>query len=407
MKVIVYEHISSGGCAGQHISPNILSEGFGMLRSVVKDFKSAGHETTVLLDARLSKLNPPLSVDCMVPILYPKEAEKFLINIAKINDAVYIIAPETEKTLQSLTYLVEEAGKNSLNCKSEAIGMVTDKMGLDHKLKKNRFSTPKTLFLNITDSLSHVKHSIKQELNYPVIFKPVEGVGCSGLSIVKEAAQVEKAINKIKFVSKSTGFLVQEFINGISASVSLISNGKKATALSLNKQNINLSGPDGFSSYKGGIAPFSYWLKQDVFNIAEKVIEEFSGLTGYVGVDFVLTEHKAFIVDVNPRLTTSYVGLHKVARFNVAEALVNAVLRGKLPSKPESRSVACFSKIRTPLPSVATFQKIVQVDSVVSPPFLLNDTAESCALVIGDGENLDEAKLRLEEAKKHLLDIFT
>ena len=36
---------------------------------------------------------------------------------------------------------------------------------------------------------------------------------------------------------------------------------------------------------------------------------------------------RAFVVDVNPRLTTSYVGLRRVANFNVAEAMVNAVLK--------------------------------------------------------------------------------
>ena len=49
------------------------------------------------------------------------------------------------------------------------------------------------------------------------------------------------------------------------------------------------------------------------------------GLRGYIGIDFVLTEGKPFVVDVNPRLTTSFVGLRGVAGFNVAEAIVNAV----------------------------------------------------------------------------------
>ena len=95
MKILVYEHVSGGGYAGQDISPSVLSEGFGMLRCLVEDFKAAGHEVTVLLDARLSKLNPPIDADCIVPIFYPHEPEKFLISIAKINDAIYVIAPET------------------------------------------------------------------------------------------------------------------------------------------------------------------------------------------------------------------------------------------------------------------------------------------------------------------------
>ena len=359
------------------------------------------------MDARLSKLNPPLEANYTVPIFYAKENEKFLKTISKINDAIYVIAPETGQTLQSIVEIVEETGKVSLNCTAKAIGKVADKAALNEHLEKNGFPTPKAIPLNITDSLTHVKQTINRELNYPVVFKPADGVGCSGLSIVKENTQIEKAISKIKSESKNTRFIAQEFINGISASVSLLSTGKKAKALSLNKQNINFSGPDGNSSYEGGIVPFNYWLKQDVFNVAEKVVEAFSGLRGYVGVDFVLTEHKAFVVDVNPRLTTSYVGLRRVASFNVAETLVDAVLKGKLPSKPENRGVVCFSKIEAPSPTPQIFQKAAKLGTVISPPFPLNSNAKSCALIIGEGENLDEAKLRLEEAKKHLLNIFT
>jgi predicted ATP-grasp superfamily ATP-dependent carboligase len=196
-------------------------------------------------------------------------------------------------------------------------------------------------------------------------------------------------------------------ISGESASVSLLSTGKKAMALSLNKQNVTLAGPEGQSSYDGGIVPLHYWLKQDVFSVAEKVAEAFSGLGGYVGVDFVLTEHKAFVVDVNPRLTTSYVGLRRIAGFNVAEALVDAVVKGKLPPKHENRGYVCFSKIQTPTPTIDAFQKVAKSAEVVSPPFPLADNAKSCALVIGEDSSLDVARQRLEEAKKHLLNIFT
>ena len=157
MKLLVYEHVSGGGYAGQPISPSVLSEGFGMLRSIVSDFKSAGHEVTVLLDARLSKLNPPIDADCTVPVFYPQEAEKFLVNAAKINDAVYVIAPETGQTLQSLVEFVEQTGKVSLNCESSAIQKVADKTVLYETLKKNGLPTPKTMVLNVDDGLAEVK----------------------------------------------------------------------------------------------------------------------------------------------------------------------------------------------------------------------------------------------------------
>jgi predicted ATP-grasp superfamily ATP-dependent carboligase len=407
LKVIVYEHVSGGGYAGQPIPMDVLCEGFAMLRSVVADFKAAGHEVTVLLDTRISKLNPPIDADCTLPILYSHEPKNFLNSISKINDAIYVIAPETGQTLQSLVELAEKTGKTSLNCESQAIGKVADKAVLYEKLQKNGFPTPKTLTLNFTDSIVRVKQAIKHELTYPVVFKPVDGVGCSGLSIVKEEAQIQKAIAKIKAESKSTRFIAQEFVSGESASVSLLSTGKKALAISLNRQNVTLAEPNMDSSYNGCCVPFSHPLKQEALALAEKVVESFSGLRGYVGVDLVLAGQKAFVVDVNPRLTTSYVGLRKVASFNVAKALVDAILKGDLPTKPENHPFACFSKIKTSKPTIDTFQKAAKFDTVVSPPFPLEHNTKSCALVMGEGNCLDDARMHLEEAKKNLLTIIS
>jgi predicted ATP-grasp superfamily ATP-dependent carboligase len=50
-------------------------------------------------------------------------------------------------------------------------------------------------------------------------------------------------------------------------------------------------------------------------------------LWGYVGVDFVLTERGAVVLDVNPRLTAAYAGLHASIGRNPA-GLVIELLKG-------------------------------------------------------------------------------
>jgi len=309
--------------------------------------------------------------------------------------------------LQSLVILVEQTGKVSLNCESSAIQKVADKAVLCEILNKNSLPTPKTLVLNVADGLAIVKRAIKSKLSYPVVFKPMDGVSCGGLSAVKEDAQVEKAIAKIKAESAGKRFIIQEFVEGEAASVSLLSARGKALAISLNKQNVKIALPETVSSYEGGTVPFDHPLKQEAFAMAQKVVESYPGLRGYVGVDLVLAQDKPFVVDVNPRLTTSYVGLSRVADFNVAQALVNAVLKSELPAKHESHGFACFSKIETPKPTISAFQKAAQISEVVSPPFPLNDNTKACSLIAGHGDSLENAWLRLEEAKKRTLNIIS
>ena len=185
---------------------------------------------------------------------------------------------------------VEEKGKLSLNCEANAIQRVADKAILYPTLENKGLLTPKTLFFDVGTDLRVVKRAIKNKLSYPVVLKPSDGVSCSGLSIVKEEPQIHKAITKIKSKSIAKSFIAQEFIDGEAVSVSLLCTGGKPRAISLNKQNIHLATPDSTSNYEGGAVPFNHPLKHAAFRAAENVVQSFSGLRGYVGVDLVLAE---------------------------------------------------------------------------------------------------------------------
>ena len=183
--------------------------------------------------------------------------------------------------------------KISLNCESSAISKVADKTILYEVLKKNGLPTPKTLVLSVNDEFSQKSTRLsKPSYAYPLIFKPVDGVSCGGLSLVKEEAQVKQAIEKIKAESTEEHFIVQEFIEGEAASVSLLCAKGKAVAISLNHQTVKLGGPEEASSYEGGSVPFDHPLKQEGICIAEKAVGCFAGLRGYVGVDLVLAKDK-------------------------------------------------------------------------------------------------------------------
>jgi tyramine---L-glutamate ligase len=404
LKVVVYEHLSGGGYSGKSIPLDTLSEGFGMLRCIASDFKAANHQVTVLLDARISKLNPLIPADYTLPILSSEEPAKFLVNAAKINDAVYIIAPETGQTLQTLVYAVEQTGKVSLNCKSIAIQKVADKASLYEILKKKALPTPNTISLNVSEGLPEIRREIKSKSSYPVVFKPADGVSCSGLSVVKNDTQLEKAVARIK-TEASSAFVVQEFVEGEATSVSVLAANGKALALSLNKQNVFVATPQKKSSYLGGVVPFNHPLQLEAFRLAEETVSSVPGLRGYVGVDLILTKNKPLVVDVNPRLTSSYIGLCKTAQVNVAQALVEAVLNCELPTKNENHGFTCFSKIFSTKPKLCAFQKTVQLPEVVSPPFPLAN--KTCAMVAGVGSSIELAESRLEEAKKRLINIIS
>jgi predicted ATP-grasp superfamily ATP-dependent carboligase len=374
-----------------------------MLRTLISDFKAAGHYVTATLDSRLAKLNPPLDADCIVPVFSSRETQAAIRKVSALADAAYVIAPETDQMLQSLVESVEQTGAASLNCPASAIGKVVDKAFLHESLTKLGLPAPETVTFSVAGGVEEIKRAIHGRLRFPLIFKPSNDVSCCGLSVVTLENQVAGAVGKIKRESSSKRFLVQELIKGAAASVSLISTGNDALSISLNRQDVTIGAPDKISSYNGGLVPFDHPLRHSAFAVAEKIVKSFRDLKGYVGVDLVLTEEEAVAIEVNPRLTTSYVGLRRVVNFNVAEAIVNAVLKRTLPTDIQTCGYAFFSKVETPPPKIDALQKTYEISEVVSPPFPVSSSGAACSLISSHGATVKAATAGFREAKKRVL----
>jgi len=406
LKLLVYEHVSGGGYAEKPIPISILSEGFSMLRTLVADFKAAGHSVSTVLNSRLAELNPPVGADYTVPVSSFRVAEQTIQKLSESVDAAYLIAPESNQMLQSLVANIEQADVPSLNCRASAIASVSDKAAMLQRVKEKGLPTPATVIVSAFDDVTRIKQSICGSLGFPLVVKPVDGVGCAGLSVVNSEQQVAGAVAKILSESASKYFMAQKLVRGIAVSVSLLATDSEALPLSLNKQDVSLMPPEANSTYTGGQVPFDSLLKSEAFAAAEAVVKSFHGLKGYVGVDLVLTEKEAVVIEVNPRLTTSYVGLRKTAGFNLAQAIINAVVEHELPANNQSLGYAVFSKVSTPKPTAVALQKTYRLNEVVSPPFPVADDDAACAVVLSHGATLKEATAGFHEAKKRLRNII-
>jgi predicted ATP-grasp superfamily ATP-dependent carboligase len=403
LKILIYEHACGGGFAEGAVSPGILAEGFGMLRSCVANLKAAGHEVSVILSEELSRLNLPLDADNIIPIFSFNEAQQAILKACKNIDAAYVIAPETGGTLYELVKFIEQKGVPLLNSHSNAIQAVSSKINLYRTLKAKGLKTPKTSQVNVTQ---WAKDAIMSKFDFPVIIKPIDGVGCGGLSIVKEVSQIECAIEKIEVEFASDTFIIQEYLRGEAVSVSMLCTGTQILPVSLNKQNVTLSTPDKNSGYTGGAMPFEHTMKQEAFKTAEATVNCFPGLKGYVGIDLILTATGPVVVDVNPRLTTSFIGLSRIANFNFADAIVNAALKDNIPNNVTFSGNACFSKMETPKIDIDLLDILYSIPEIVSPPFPVQDSKRGCALISAEGNTLETAYRLLEESKKYLLDIM-
>ena len=105
-KIFIFEYVSGGGFNKVNIPISLFSEGFGMLRSVIMDFKSLGMEICTLLDYRISYLSKILQTDSLSVINEKDSCLKNFNDLVKVCKYVFIIAPESADILYKLSKIV-------------------------------------------------------------------------------------------------------------------------------------------------------------------------------------------------------------------------------------------------------------------------------------------------------------
>lgn len=332
MRILVHEFASGGGLAGRPVRASLAREGAAMLSALVADLAAIGrHRIVTTVDLRYFLQAPP-GVEV---VTLPPGSAVLLDGLIASADAVWLVAPETGGCLESLAAKVERKRRKLLGPGAAAIRRASDKAGLPLRLARVGVPHPETRVLRKgTDWVR-----VAQELGYPVVLKPARGAGCEGVCLARDKRELGQAVELARRANGSGPWLVQRYVPGLAASVSLLSDGRRAVALTVNSQAVRASRP---FAYRGGVTPFEHPLAGRAVEAALRTCQALPGLRGYVGVDVVLTGSEAVVIEVNPRLTTAYLGVRSALEGNLA-ALVLQACDGTLPAPPPVRRAVRYT----------------------------------------------------------------
>jgi predicted ATP-grasp superfamily ATP-dependent carboligase len=189
-------------------------------------------------------------------------------------------------------------------------------------------------------------------IEYPVIIKPASGGGgifnrvASNkqelLSILEDSFMPDQHRpdqNRVGPEFAEETVIIQDFLEGIPSSVSLLSTKNEALSVAVNEQLIGISWLSRLPfAYCGNITPFRNEQADEMETLAEELVLDFK-LRGSNGVDFLVTETGPMVLEINPRFQGSLDTVEKAMNINLFEAHARC-FRGELPSKPEAY---CFA----------------------------------------------------------------
>ena len=421
-RVFIFEFASGGGFNKVNIPISLFCEGYGMLRSIIMDFKSLNFEIRTMLDYRIFHLAQFLPVDeVSITLNMDNFLKKFKTYVRECK-YVFIIAPESSNILYKLTEIAKKANRILLSTNLKGISLGMSKLNTYYFFKENKATTPKTYLIPKRKKLLDNEFILQifNRLKKPVVIKPEDGVGAESIYYFESQSQLKRFFlnfqHKVEYGRK---YIIQEFIEGKDLSLSLIgrpyprdSQLKEPFLLSINSQNIDIKNPNFQSEYYGGTTPTENYM--DVKNNLNAILEKinFSDVTGYFGIDFIRSsDAKLYFIEINPRLTTSYIGLRNVINHNPAKLIFNSKLNCINDYEIKYLNHSTFLRIEMDynekiqneeISEVLTQKFMRKIPEFVTPPISLNKSNHFTCFIATKSKNLSESKKRIHEIKNIL-----
>jgi predicted ATP-grasp superfamily ATP-dependent carboligase len=308
-RLFVYEAVSAGAF-GNNPPISLDREGQAMLGAVARDFHAVpGVQVLTVLRPGLAP-SAFEGVECRV--WSGASEETAFAQLLGESDAALVIAPELGGLLARRSAAVEDAGRRSLGCAAHAVCLAADKLALYQRWRDACVPTPTTYDATCAKELA---------LRGPVVLKPRRGAGSLATRRIDNPALAEAVLRELALEAPSEEFLLQPWHDGLAASVSFLCGPAGDTALLPGEQ---LLSDDGRCTYLGTRLPLDEPWRQRAVALGRRALSVFAGRNGYVGIDLVLgpaTDGSTDVaIEINPRLTTSYLELRRKCAGNLAQA---------------------------------------------------------------------------------------
>jgi predicted ATP-grasp superfamily ATP-dependent carboligase len=222
------------------------------------------------------------------------------------------------------------------------VELTTDKLALAEHLQRHAIPTPSCLLLEpapgeppgssrrpVTPQTAGINPAARlaaginptARRDFPAVWKPRDGAGSQATFLVRNELELAQCRQQARAEGWDGEAILQPFISGRAVSCAVLCGPREHIALPPAEQFLST---DGRFRYLGGSIPLPAPLAERAQQLALRAVRTVPGMRGYVGVDLVLGDaedgSKDVVIEINPRLTTSYIGLSVLAAGNLMTA---------------------------------------------------------------------------------------
>ena len=288
------------------------------------------------------------------------------------------------QTAIKLAQEIEGAGYKILGTTAEAINAAEDRGEFEALLNKLDFDRPAGRAITSIEEAVEVA----QKLTYPVLIRPSYVLGGQGMEIANDDQEIRTYMSLLKVDLQKYPVLIDKYVEGKELEVDAICDGEEVLIPGI-MEHLERSGVHSGDSIS--LYPAQSLFDSDIEKLVEmtKKLAVASGTVGMINIQFIFSNCKFYIIEINPRSSRTVPYISKVTGLPVVELAVRAALGEKIGGmgygtglfEPSSSVYA----IKVP---VFSNEKLPELEISLSPE--MKSTGE----VLGLSHNMREALMK-------------
>ena len=343
--ILLIEELLASESLWQQSPPSLRAEATAMVAALVQDCAQIPDlQSAILLSPaaaasfRQHQLLPPQ----IVPVITNHGAADWLLHPSLTPESIrrlLILAPEFSSLLvDRLTAAQSSLWRQTqvLNLSSAMAALFSDKYATATWLRKHSLPTPNTWPLTSSARATLLDHSCQATPaatpKRRFVVKPRFGAGCDQVSLLQlEMNVAQQSQNSMRPLAAEADWILQRRARGHACSVSLIGQGTNRPAIILPPgwQRITRTS-HGQLRYRGGQIPCEPDAAALIRHTASQFAAALGPFCGWLGIDLVVSlgptprrnSAAVQIIEINPRLCTSYIGYRRLTRENLVRHLL-------------------------------------------------------------------------------------
>ncbi len=293
LNIFIIEYASAiYGCIKGY--EELLPEGFSMaysLASVIKPYYNA-----ILIVSE----NLPIDIRGVDYVrIKCRDIDRVLTSLSR-DGYVVVIAPPKE-----LIDLCRVIGDRLIGPSFKYIVLFSNKYDTMVNLGRCNLNIPYTV------GITNVENLDISTLAFPIVVKPSMLAGSECVYLITNLDELKNTVSMAIKCDPSNSVVIQKYINGVPSSISAVLDRGRIVFYSVNIQLIAID--NNRFKYIGNILPIR---NKDVIDYAYRLLTHFTSCfpdyVGYIGFDTIITKNGLTIVEVNPRITTSFIAISQL-----------------------------------------------------------------------------------------------